>query len=111
PFSKVPLLARLFELRVPVGGDTYTVNVSRVGLKPDPTTGELFLDEHGPSLRAIYDLGDRSKSRFMHSSGQSGLFFESAYRNMVAGWARGEDLPVWGDAAAAARVLTLTPPH
>ncbi|RZT93636.1 penicillin acylase family protein [Rivibacter subsaxonicus] len=109
PFSKVPLLARLFELRVPVGGDTYTVNVSRVALKPDPGTGELFLDEHGPSLRAIYDLGDPSKSRFMHSSGQSGLFFEPGYRNMVAGWARGEDLPVWGDGASEPRVLTLTP--
>ena len=47
-----------FELRAPVGGDTYTVNVSRVNLKPDLTTGELYLDEHGPSLRAIYDLGD-----------------------------------------------------
>ena len=65
-------LARWFELRAPVGGDTYTVNVSRVSLKPDATTGELYLDEHGPSLRALYDLGDPAQSRFMHSTGQSG---------------------------------------
>ena len=73
PFSTVPALARGFELRAPVGGDTYTVNVSRVNLKPDLTTGELYLDEHGPSMRAIYDLGDLANSRFMHSTGQSGI--------------------------------------
>ncbi|MFX4435537.1 penicillin acylase family protein, partial [Acinetobacter baumannii] len=47
PFSSVPVLARWFELRAPVGGDSYTINVSRVGLTPDATTGELYLDEHG----------------------------------------------------------------
>uniref|UniRef100_UPI00179B5D89 penicillin acylase family protein n=1 Tax=Methylibium sp. TaxID=2067992 RepID=UPI00179B5D89 len=62
PFSQVPALSRWFELRTPVGGDTHTVNVSRVGLRPDAVTGELYLDEHGPGLRALYDLGDRAKS-------------------------------------------------
>jgi hypothetical protein len=61
PFSHVKLLARFFELRTPVGGDTTTVNVSRVGLKPDAVTGELYLDEHGPSLRALYDLPSSAK--------------------------------------------------
>ncbi|HSN32249.1 MAG TPA: penicillin acylase family protein, partial [Ideonella sp.] len=75
PFSKVKALAPLFELRAPVGGDTYTVNVSRVNLRPDALTGERYLDEHGPSLRALYDLADPRRSRFMHSSGQSGFFF------------------------------------
>lgn len=107
PFSRVKALARWFELRAPVGGDTYTVNVSRVGLKPDATTGELYLDEHGPSLRAIYDLGDRSQSRFIHSSGQSGLFFSPLYRSFVTPWARVEDVPVWGGAVD--QVLVLSP--
>ncbi|MBA2723715.1 MAG: penicillin acylase family protein, partial [Methylibium sp.] len=97
PFSQVPALSRWFELRTPVGGDTHTVNVSRVGLRPDAVTGELYLDEHGPGLRALYDLGDRAKSRFIHSSGQSGLAFSGHYRSFVERWAGGEYLPVWGD--------------
>ncbi len=107
PFSRVPLLAKYFELRTPVGGDTYTVNVSRVSLKPDATTGELYLDEHGPSLRALYDLGDPSKSRFMHSTGQSGIPFSPLYRSFVDRWREVQDVPVWG--ADVKHVLVLKP--
>jgi penicillin amidase len=98
PFSRVPMLAKWFELRTPVGGDTYTVNASRVNLRSDPAS-ELYLDEHGPSLRALYDVGDPAKSRFMHSSGQSGVFFSPLYRNFVEPWAKVQDVPVWGGAA------------
>ncbi|KQU64412.1 MULTISPECIES: penicillin acylase family protein [unclassified Rhizobacter] len=109
PFSKVKALARWFELRAPVGGDTYTVNVSRVGLRPDATTGELYLDDHGPSLRALYDLGDKGRSRFMQSSGQSGIVFSPLYRNWVDRWARVEDVPVWGGVAEHTLVLQPQP--
>lgn len=105
PFSRVKALAGWFELRTPVGGDTYTVNVSRVGLKPDATTGELYLDEHGPSLRALYDLGDLSQSRFMHSTGQSGIVFSPLYSGFVEPWAKVEFVPVWGGAAEKTLVL------
>jgi penicillin amidase len=105
PFSHVRALAPLFELRTPVGGDTYTVNVSRVGLRPDATTGELYLDEHGPSLRAIYDLGDPRQSRFMHSSGQSGLVFSPLYRNFVQRWANVEYTPLWAQDVPAHTLL------
>ena len=101
PFSRVPLLARLFELRVPVGGDTTTLNVSRVGLKPDATTGELYLAEHAPSLRAIYDLGDPAMSRVMHSSGQSGIVFSPLYRRFVQPWAQTSYVPLWPSGPAA----------
>lgn len=100
PFSRVKALARWFELRTAVGGDTFTVNVSRVSLRPDAKSGELYLDEHGPSLRAIYDLGDPRQSRFMHSSGQSGLVFSPHYRDFVERWAAVEYLPLWGDGGA-----------
>jgi len=96
PFSRVKALARWFELRTPVGGDTYTVNVSRVTMKPDPTSGELYLDEHGPSLRALYDLGDLSQSRIMHSTGQSGIVFSPLYRSFVEQWTKVEYVPLWG---------------
>lgn len=105
PFSKVKALARWFELRTPVGGDTYTVNVSRVNLKPDATTGELYLDEHGPSLRALYDLADPSQSRFMHSTGQSGIVLSPLYGQFVDRWAKVDYVPVWGGAAKHTLVL------
>ncbi|HEX7437611.1 MAG TPA: penicillin acylase family protein, partial [Caldimonas sp.] len=95
PLSRVKLLARWFELRTPVGGDTYTVNVSRVGLRPDPTTQETYLDEHGPSLRALYDLADPARSRVMHSTGQSGNVFSPLYRDFVGPWTRVEYVPLW----------------
>lgn len=95
PFSRVKPLARFFELRTPVGGDTHTVNVSRVGLKPDATTGELFLNEHAASLRALYDVADPSQSRVMHSTGQSGLFFSPQYRSFVEPWRDVGYVPLW----------------
>lgn len=107
PFSKVRALARWFELRTPVGGDTYTVNVSRVTLRPDTTTGELYLDEHGPSLRAIYDLGEPAHSIFMHSSGQSGIALSPHYRSFVERWAKVDYVPVWS--APAVQTLRLEP--
>jgi penicillin amidase len=105
PLSRMKPLAKFFELRTPVGGDTYTLNVSRVNMRPDATTGELYLDEHGPSFRGLYDLGDPSQSRFMHSSGQSGLFFSPFYKSFVQPWAKVEYVPVWGGAAEAVLVL------
>jgi len=110
PFSQVKPLALWFELRTPVGGDTFTVNVSRVNTRPDRTTGERYLNEHGPSMRAIYDLGDLSKSRFMQSSGQSGILFSPLYGSFVERWAKVEYVPLWGAAGApAAHTLVLAP--
>jgi penicillin G amidase len=111
PFSRVPVLARWFELRTPVGGDTFTVNVSRVLLRADVATGARYQSDHAPSLRALYDLGDRSQSRVMHSSGQSGLVFASGYRDFLQPWAAVQYLPLWpgADAAAAGGVLVVQP--
>ena len=108
PFSRVKPLARFFELRTPVGGDSFTVNVSRVGLKPDATTGELFLNEHAASLRALYDLADPAQSRVMHSTGQSGLFFSPQYRSFVEPWRAVQYVPLWAQGAPA-DVLSVKP--
>ena len=48
------------------GGDTYTVNVSRVNLKPDLTTGELLPRRARPPLRAALRPRRPANSRFMH---------------------------------------------
>jgi penicillin amidase len=108
PFSRVRLLAPGFELRTPVGGDTYTLNVSRVSTRPDRTTGELYLDEHGPSLRALYDVSDPSASLVMQSSGQSGIVFSRHYRSFLDRWAKVEYVPLWNAKARSTLVLV---PH
>ncbi|QAZ41242.1 penicillin acylase family protein [Methylibium sp. Pch-M] len=108
PFSSVPWLARWFELRSPVGGDAFTVNASRVSLRPDAGSGELYLGDHGAGLRALYDLGARKRSRFIHSSGQSGIVFSADYRNLNERWSRVEYLPLWGDGRPG-RILELEP--
>ncbi|HEX7438953.1 MAG TPA: penicillin acylase family protein, partial [Caldimonas sp.] len=109
PLSRVKLLARWFELRTPVGGDTYTVNVSRVGMRPDPTTREPYLDEHGPSLRALYDLADPARSRVIHSTGQSGNVFSPLYRDFVEPWTRVEYVPLWRAPAVSTLLLQPAP--
>jgi penicillin amidase len=109
PFSNVGALAPLFHLSVPVGGDTYTVNAMRVGL--GEAEARRYRTTHGPSLRALYDVADRSRSRVMHSSGQSGLPWAGAYRGFLQPWAAGEYVPLWpaGAGSRAGGTLLLKP--
>jgi len=111
PFSRVPVLARLFELRAPVGGDTHTVNVSRVVLRQDKATGHRYYSDHGPSLRALYDLGDPAQSRVMLSTGQSGIVFSPNYRNFLQPWVQVKYVPLWPQAGAVGQVLVVQPPQ
>lgn len=109
PFSKVPALGSLFALSLPVGGDTYTVHALRVGL--GGPAEQRYRATHGPSLKAVYDLGDRARSRFIHSSGQSGLPWRAGYRHWLQDWSVGAGVEVWPDPAQADSmdVLTIMP--
>lgn len=91
PFGKVELLAKLFDIRVPTPGDTFTVNAGRHNLRDE---NEPFANRHAASLRALYDLSDLENSRFMHSSGQSGIVFSPLYRNYTERWAEATYLPM-----------------
>jgi penicillin amidase len=111
PFSNVAALAPLFDIRVPVPGDTYTVNVGRYSLRDE---AEPFSSRHGPSLRALYDLSNLENSVFIHSTGESGNVFSPWYRNYAQRWAEGKYLPMKTVRAdvmktTGARVLQLTP--
>lgn len=108
PFSKVAALARFFEVQAPTGGDTHSVNATRVTLNPGPVGSHTYASEHGPSLRALYDLADPSRSRVIHSTGQSGLFFSPHYRDFAADWAAVRYVSLWPQPAAAVRKLILT---
>ncbi|HNY45975.1 MAG TPA: penicillin acylase family protein, partial [Casimicrobium sp.] len=87
PFSNVPLLAKLFEIRTPTAGDTYTVMVGKVRLKePNP-----FANEFAASMRAVYDLSiaDANAATMIYSTGQSGNPFSSHYRDLARRWGSG----------------------
>jgi len=109
PFSRIQPLAPWFETRAPVGGDTFTVNVSRVVLKPDAATGEPYLNDHGPSLRALYDLADRRNSRMIHSTGQSGIPWSPHFRSFSGLWREVMDVPLFPPEAELKPALVLVP--
>ena len=83
PFSKVPSLAKYFDIRLPSSGDTYTVNVGLHNLRDEAAP---FTNHHAASLRALYDLSNLENSRFIHSTGQSGNVFSPLYANYAQRW-------------------------
>jgi penicillin amidase len=91
PFSGQPWLAKLFDIRVPTGGDAYTVNA---GASDFNDRAEPYANRHAASLRAISDLGDPQASVFIHSGGQSGNPLSPHYRDFAQAWARGEYVPM-----------------
>jgi penicillin amidase len=110
PFSRIPWLARFFDISLPSAGDAYTINVGRSDFE-DPAAP--FASRHAASLRAIYDLADPQASLFIHSGGQSGNPLSSHYRAFSAAWARGEYIPMLTDRsrleAAGVQRLVLAP--
>ncbi|MBZ4209292.1 penicillin acylase family protein, partial [Klebsiella aerogenes] len=84
PLGSVGLLAGIFNVSVPSGGDSYTVNVGQY-LPGDARAP--FANRHAASLRAIYDLAEPERSLFIYQTGQSGVALSSRYADMSAEWA------------------------
>jgi len=97
PFGRHPLLARLFDIRSPTPGDTFTVNVGRNNLNDEANP---FHNRHAASLRAVYDLADLENSLYIHSGGQSGNLLSPHYESFTAAWAKGEYIPMKADRKA-----------
>lgn len=106
PFDKVPALAPLFNVTVPVGGDGFTVNVGQYWPNDEKTP---FATRHAASLRAVYDLADLENSQFMYQTGQSGLFFSDRYRDMAQEWAEVKYRPLQMKPAQYTHSLQLQP--
>ena len=110
PFTRQPWLARIFDIRVPSGGDAYTVNAGASDFNDE---AEPFANRHAPSLRMIADLADPQASVFIHSGGQSGNPLSAHYRSFAEPWARGEYVPMVTERrrleAAGVQRLVLTP--
>lgn len=106
PFGSVAPLAALFDVRVPTGGDNFTVNVGQYWPN-DPRTP--FANRHAASLRAVYDLADPERSVFIYQTGQSGHVFSPFYADMRAEWAAVQYRPLQLRPAAFRHHLELQP--
>ena len=106
PFGNVPLLARFFDVRVPTGGDTFTINVGQYWANDEK---QPFANRHTASMRTLFDLADLEKSQFIYQTGQSGLVFSSRYRDMSEQWAKVQYRPMQMNPAGMAHQLVLKP--
>tara|TARA_B100000676_G_scaffold297921_1_gene340224 strand:- start:46002 stop:48368 length:2367 start_codon:yes stop_codon:yes gene_type:complete len=84
--GQVPVIGRFFNIRLPSDGGPYTVHRgnTRVGNRQTP-----FASVHGAGYRAVYDLADPAKSRYIVSPGQSGNWFSPHYKDLAKRWRDG----------------------
>lgn len=90
PFSQVWPLSKLFEIRRPISGGSYTL----LRAKPNLNAKDPYQATHGAGYRAVYDLGDWSNSIYIQTTGQSGNPFSPFYDDMADLWAKGDYLPI-----------------
>ena len=108
PFGFVPQIARFFNVSPETSGDAYAVNVGAYTMRDEERP---FANRHAPSMRAIYDLADLDRSRFMHSTGQSGNVLSPWYARFAERWAKVEyiTIPTRRESIAVAHRLVLKP--
>jgi len=94
PFTHVPVLRDIFDIKVPSVGGVYTVDVGRFKLMNET---EPFANQHAASLRGIYDMSNLNRSLFIYSTGQSGNPLSSFYSDMAEKWSRTEYLTLTTD--------------
>ncbi len=104
-FGNFPLVSDLGLLRVPTGGDGFTINR---GSFSAASSARPFRHFHGASLRAIYDLNDLSQSRFALAGGQSGHLLSKDYGSLLEPWRNGAYF-LAPSGTSAERRLTLQP--
>src|SRR3546814_17401760 len=68
--GRLPVLRDLFTYSIEADGGNDTVNRATARLGGNPDT--LFEDVHGAGFRAVSDLENLDRSRFMIATGQSG---------------------------------------
>jgi penicillin amidase len=109
-YSRIPLLDRISDLSMPSSGGFYTVD--RGGGFTTPAD-QPYARTHGGGYRAIYDLADPDKSRFVIATGESGHIFSPHYRDLAPLWIDGKTITLAGDEdalkRAGAQELTFTP--
>ena len=106
PFSKISFLKNRFEVKRPVPGDNFTVNVGTINFNNKTAP---FTVNQAPSLRTIYDFSDLDKSQFIYQTGQSGWVNSRNYQNYADLWAKGEYLPLTMTPNTISHTATLKP--
>ena len=96
-FHPVWGLRRIFDLSVGQGGDGSTVNVGAFS-----QDGSFDMTD-GPSYREVIDLSNLARSRYVHTTGQSGNVFDRRYRDLLPEWRAGRSFEI----GTAAPVTTL----
>lgn len=107
PLSRAGIISHFFEIKRPVPGDGFTVNVGKTGFE---NPNEPYATYNAASLRAIYDFSDLDKSMFIYQAGQSGWAHSSRYRQFATDWAKNNYLPLsMNPKEKPVRQVTLTP--
>ncbi len=90
PFSSVDALSGFFTVMEESAGGSYTLLRGRTDFREK----HPYYSVHASAYRAIYDLADPDNSKFMISTGQSGHFMSSHYRDLAPLWAKVDYLPM-----------------
>jgi penicillin G amidase len=107
-FEHQPLLAWLFDIAIPRGGDSTTVDVGHYSQRAER---HPFASTHAATFRGLYDLSDPARSRFVSSTGQSGSPLTPHYRDLTALWSDGASVTITGETATGEAIgrLSLLP--
>lgn len=81
--SRVPGIGPLASLAIATSGDDSTVNRGTTSIRDE---SDPYAHVHGPGLRAVYDLADLERSRFIIAGGQSGNLLSRHYGDMAQRW-------------------------
>ena len=102
-FDRIPILRDLVHNPIAADGDDTTVNRATPRVDFDSV---VFPDVHGAGLRAVFDLADLDRSRFIIAGGQSGNPLSAHYGDQVERWRDGRYIELRGEGTD---VLTLVP--
>jgi penicillin G amidase len=83
-------LGRFFDIKLPNGGDAFTVNSARFRIGNE----EPFNQTNGPGYRALYDFSNLDASLFIHTTGQSGNPLSGHYKDFAEIWRDGRYIPM-----------------
>jgi len=103
----IPVADDFAAYQVPTGGGQDTVNQGGMPFSL-PLPG-AFRHRHGPGLRAVFDLAELDRSRFVIATGQSGNLLSPFYGNFVERWQAGEAVTIPGGDPQEADRLVLKP--
>ena len=94
PFTVVPVLREFFDIRAVASGGPFTVNRGRYQISDERVR---FVQTHGSTFRAIYDLSDLDRSLYIQVPGQSGNPLSPDFDNFVQPWQDVEYIPMTTD--------------